>query len=121
MANDTKLSHSTSIKPHQLHGLYKGNSKMNKALIAGAAALTVALGTPALAQTAGSPADLAAAQAQIDTLKQQLERLEAALQEQGQQLPWKLARQQTIQRAYLLAVLQVLRMSNQQCQYQNYC
>ena len=52
---------------------------MNKALIAGAAALTVVLGTPALAQTAGSPADLAAAQAQIDTLKQQLERLEATV------------------------------------------
>ena len=52
---------------------------MNKAFIAGAAALTLGVATPLLAQTAGPPADLAAAQAQIEALKQQLERLEATV------------------------------------------
>jgi hypothetical protein len=53
---------------------------MNKVLIAGAVALTLSLGTPVMAQSAGSAADLAAAQAQIDALKQQLERLESTVE-----------------------------------------
>src|ERR1700704_4540595 len=52
---------------------------MNKVLIAGAVALILSLGTPVKAQTAGSGTDLAAAQAQIEALKQQLERLEATV------------------------------------------
>jgi hypothetical protein len=51
---------------------------MNKNLIAGCVALIIAAATAAPAM-ADSAADLAAAQAQIDTLKQQLERLEATV------------------------------------------
>ncbi|HEV7431453.1 MAG TPA: putative porin, partial [Steroidobacteraceae bacterium] len=52
---------------------------MNRVLTAGAVALTFTLGTPVMAQTAGSASDLAAAQAQIEALKQQLERVEATV------------------------------------------
>lgn len=52
---------------------------MNKVLIAGAVALTLSLATPVIAQTADSGTDLAAAQAQIEALKQQMERLEATV------------------------------------------
>ena len=52
---------------------------MNKILIAGALALTFTLGTPVLAQSAASGSDLAAAQAQIDALKQQLQQLETTV------------------------------------------
>jgi hypothetical protein len=48
---------------------------MNKILISGAAALSLTLGAPAMAQSA-SASDLAAAQAQIDDLKVQLRLLE---------------------------------------------
>ena len=51
---------------------------MNKNLIAGCVALIVAA-TAAAPAMADSAADLAAAQAQIDTLKQQLDRLEATV------------------------------------------
>jgi hypothetical protein len=51
---------------------------MNKNLIAGCVALIIA-GTTAAPAMADTAADLAAAQAQIDTLKQQLERLEATV------------------------------------------
>lgn len=52
---------------------------MNKVLIAAAVALIVTLAPPVTAQSASSSADLAAAQAQIDALKQQLERLESTV------------------------------------------
>ena len=52
---------------------------MNKILIAGAVALTVIFGTPVMAQTAASGPDLAAAQAQIDALKLQLQQLESTV------------------------------------------
>jgi len=48
---------------------------MNKALIAGAVALTFSFGTPVMAQSS----DAAAAQAQIDALKQQLNQLESTV------------------------------------------
>lgn len=48
--------------------------------LSGAVAALV-LAAPVLAQTSGSSADLAAAQAQIDALKQQLQRLEATVDE----------------------------------------
>jgi hypothetical protein len=49
---------------------------MKKILIAGAAALTFAIGMPVMAQTADPGTDAAAAQAQIDALKVQLRLLE---------------------------------------------
>ncbi len=50
---------------------------MNKVLIAAVVALTFGLGAPVMAQT--SSADAAAAQAQIDALKQQLQQMQATL------------------------------------------
>jgi hypothetical protein len=51
---------------------------MNKIFIAGALALTFIFGAPVMAQSA-SGTDLAAAQAQIDALKQQLQQLEGTV------------------------------------------
>ena len=50
---------------------------MNKVLIAAVVALTFGLGAPVMAQT--SSADAAAAQAQIDSLKQQLQQLQSTV------------------------------------------
>ena len=52
---------------------------MKIARFAGTATAALILAAPVMAQTAGSSADLAADQAQIDALKQQLERLEATV------------------------------------------
>jgi hypothetical protein len=52
---------------------------MNKVLIAAVVALTFSLGTPVMAQSASSSADAAAAQAQIDSLKQQLQQLQTTV------------------------------------------
>src|SRR5438045_3608592 len=49
---------------------------MNTILLSGAAALALTLGAPAMAQSAASATDVAAAQAQIDDLKVQLRLLE---------------------------------------------
>jgi hypothetical protein len=53
-------------------------NEMKMSCLPGAVA-ALALAAPVLAQTTGSATDLAAAQAQIDALKQQLERLEATV------------------------------------------
>jgi hypothetical protein len=52
---------------------------MNKVLVAGTAALTLSLANPLMAQSTATGTDLAGAQAQIEALKQQLERLEATV------------------------------------------